>query len=298
MCTWYQKAIQTNLFCKIRRKTSVLETYSKSQKNTRTRTKLETNCSCSFVLPRKKNMSRTNDHFQILQIKTCALKVNIHCHGCKEKVKKILRKIEGVYSVDVDSELQKVDVFGDVDSETLINKLVKSGKHAEIWPSSDQNFNENQELLSFINGGNNQTQMQNLITSLNAPKSQRMLTPSYLEDQLAFERYLKQGMDMESTHGNVGWDDKGIVENNNSGFIEMDVSQIGGMSFNGGMQNFHDHGSSFPMMNAYQQIYPANNRNYQSFHGGMVHDNSMYINQPQIMNRAHPLFQHAHRPHY
>ncbi|XP_023761533.1 uncharacterized protein LOC111909972 [Lactuca sativa] len=248
-------------------------------------------------------MSRINDHFQILQIKTCELKVNIHCYGCKEKVKKILRKIEGVYSVDIDSDQQKVKVSGDVDSTTLINKLVKSGKHAELWPTSDENLNENQQLSSFINGGNNQNQMQNLIASLNAPKSQRMLTPpgyhrTGLEEQMAFERYLKHGMDMENNHRHIGWVDRGngsLMGENSSGFIDLEGSQLhGGFggSFNGGiMPTFHDHGSSLPMMN----------RNDQSVHSGMgnvmVHDN-MYMHQPQIMNHAYPVFHHAHRPHY
>ncbi|KAI3500189.1 hypothetical protein L1887_36006 [Cichorium endivia] len=224
-------------------------------------------------------MSRTNDHFQILQIKTCELKVNIHCHGCEEKVKKILRKIQGVYSVKVDSEQQKVKVSGDVDPTTLINKLVKSGKHAELWPYGEE------EISSFINGGNNQNQIQSLIDSLNGTKSQRMLTPGYptgLEDQLAFERYLKHGMEMEKH-------DRGVTRENGYGFIDLEGSQLLGGSFNGGLQTYHDH----QMMNMYPQ-----NRNLQSVNGGMgnvmVHDN-MYMHQPQQLNHhAHPVYHHAH----
>ncbi|KAI3785220.1 hypothetical protein L1987_44335 [Smallanthus sonchifolius] len=129
----------------------------------------------------------TDEYFQFLQIKKCALKVNIHCDGCKQKVKKILKKIEGVYSVDVDSEKQKVKVYGNVDSTTLINKLVKSGKYAEIWPTDDQ------EILNFINGGSgdDENQIQNLVRSLNVSKGQPLLTPGYprsLEDQMSFGR--------------------------------------------------------------------------------------------------------------
>lgn len=29
-------------------------------------------------------------------VQTCVLKVNIHCDGCKDKVKKILHKIDGI----------------------------------------------------------------------------------------------------------------------------------------------------------------------------------------------------------
>ncbi|XP_073158263.1 uncharacterized protein [Henckelia pumila] len=69
-----------------------------------------------------------------LKYKTWALRVSIHCEGCKKKVKKVLQNIEGVYKIDIDSIQQRVLVTGNVDSEALIKKLVKSGKPAEIWP--------------------------------------------------------------------------------------------------------------------------------------------------------------------
>ncbi|TKY52198.1 Heavy metal-associated isoprenylated plant protein 26 [Spatholobus suberectus] len=65
--------------------------------------------------------------------KNCILKVNIHCDGCEQKVKKILQKIEGVYSVNIDAERGKVMVSGHVDPAKLIKKLKRSGKHAELW---------------------------------------------------------------------------------------------------------------------------------------------------------------------
>lgn len=70
---------------------------------------------------------------EILKAKTWVLKVHIHCEGCKKKVKKVLQSVEGVYTTVVDSAQQKVTVTGNVDSETLIKKLLKSGKHAELW---------------------------------------------------------------------------------------------------------------------------------------------------------------------
>lgn len=65
---------------------------------------------------------------------TWVLKVSIHCEGCKRKVKKVLQSIDGVYTTTIDSKQQKVTVTGNVKAETLIKKLVKTGKHAEIWP--------------------------------------------------------------------------------------------------------------------------------------------------------------------
>ncbi|KAH6814949.1 Heavy metal transport/detoxification superfamily protein [Perilla frutescens var. frutescens] len=73
-----------------------------------------------------------DEDFKLLKIQNCVLRVNIHCDGCKQKVKKLLQRIEGVYQVNIDEEQQKVTVSGSVDSATLVKKLVRAGKHAEI----------------------------------------------------------------------------------------------------------------------------------------------------------------------
>ncbi|KAE8076971.1 hypothetical protein FH972_015585 [Carpinus fangiana] len=93
----------------------------------------------------------------------CVLKVNIHCDGCKHKVKKILQKIDGVFTTDIDAEQGKVTVTGNVDPAVLIKKLAKSGKHADLWgaPKANNN-NQNNMANQFKNmqidngkGGNN-----------------------------------------------------------------------------------------------------------------------------------------------
>ncbi|KAF5937267.1 hypothetical protein HYC85_024773 [Camellia sinensis] len=70
---------------------------------------------------------------------TWVLKVSIHCEGCKKKVKKALHNIDGVYTTDIDCQQHKVTVTGNVDAETLIKKLAKTGKHAELWPEIRKN---------------------------------------------------------------------------------------------------------------------------------------------------------------
>ncbi|XP_010460076.1 PREDICTED: probable basic-leucine zipper transcription factor F [Camelina sativa] len=81
-----------------------------------------------------------DEDFKLLKIQTFSLRVNIHCEGCNQKVKKLLQRIEGVCHVKVEAEHQKVTITGSVDSATLINKLVKAGKHAELWsPNPNQN---------------------------------------------------------------------------------------------------------------------------------------------------------------
>ncbi|KAK4283639.1 hypothetical protein QN277_000568 [Acacia crassicarpa] len=109
---------------------------------------------------------------EIEKIYKCHLKVNIHCDGCKHKVKKVLRKIDGVFIVDIDSEQGKVTVSGNVEPNILIKKLVKSGKHAELWDApkaSNNNNNENKLTNQMKNkqidngekdGGRNKKDMQ------------------------------------------------------------------------------------------------------------------------------------------
>ncbi|KAL0418827.1 UNVERIFIED_CONTAM: Heavy metal-associated isoprenylated plant protein 35 [Sesamum radiatum] len=79
-----------------------------------------------------------SDSSEPLKFMTWALRLSIHCKGCKKKVKKVLQSIEGVYKIDINSEQHKVVVTGNVDSETLIKKLVKSGKKAELWPGNSE----------------------------------------------------------------------------------------------------------------------------------------------------------------
>ncbi|KAL3719482.1 hypothetical protein ACJRO7_004446 [Eucalyptus globulus] len=73
-----------------------------------------------------------NELGQHQMIKTHLLKVHVNCLGCRRKVKKLLRKIDGVYSVHIDPEQELVTVSGTVDSDVLIEKLAGSGKHAEV----------------------------------------------------------------------------------------------------------------------------------------------------------------------
>ncbi|KAG6501985.1 heavy metal-associated isoprenylated plant protein 33-like [Zingiber officinale] len=89
-------------------------------------------------------MSKEED-IKFLKIQTCTLKVNIHCDGCKKKVKKLLQKIEGVYTTSIDAEQGKVTVSGNVDPATLIKKLAKAGKHAELLGGGNGNNKEGQK---------------------------------------------------------------------------------------------------------------------------------------------------------
>jgi hypothetical protein len=68
-------------------------------------------------------------------------------------VTSLLYLIAGVYSVAIDVDNQKVSVTGDVDSDTLIKKLTRGGKHAELWSQQKGSGNQGHK-------GNNQQKQQ------------------------------------------------------------------------------------------------------------------------------------------
>ncbi|XP_039015466.1 heavy metal-associated isoprenylated plant protein 32-like isoform X2 [Hibiscus syriacus] len=98
---------------------------------------------------------------EFMKIQTCVLKVNIHCDGCKHKVKKILQKTEGVFKTTIDSEQGKVTVLGNVNPDILIKKLAKSGKHAELWGSSKAPNNSNNNKGHLANQFKNMQMLEN-----------------------------------------------------------------------------------------------------------------------------------------
>uniref|UniRef100_A0A1D1ZK46 HMA domain-containing protein n=1 Tax=Anthurium amnicola TaxID=1678845 RepID=A0A1D1ZK46_9ARAE len=139
-----------------------------------------------------------DEDFKLLKIQTIVLKVNIHCDGCKLEVKKLLQKIEGVYTIHIDAEQQKVTVSGNVDSATLIRRLARSGKHAELWsqrPVGGQNKQHQQQQKhqhqqqqkhqhQQPGGGKNakDQQKQNLIKGLQAFKNQHKKAAAFGSD--------------------------------------------------------------------------------------------------------------------
>lgn len=136
-----------------------------------------------------------DEDFKLLKIQTCVLKVNIHCDGCKQKVKKLLQRIEGVYQVVIDAEQQKVTVSGSVDSATLIKKLVRAGKHAELWPqkpNQNQKQNNNNAAINNKNNSNNNNtnkgqNQKGILKGLDAFKNQQKIPDFTEEDDILDE---------------------------------------------------------------------------------------------------------------
>eukprot|EP00898_Chlorokybus_atmophyticus_P002339 jgi/Chlat1/3105/Chrsp21S03342 len=65
---------------------------------------------------------------------TVTLKVAMTCGGCVSAVQRVLGKMEGVESFDVNLQEQKVVVRGNVKPEDVVAKVAKTGKATSLWP--------------------------------------------------------------------------------------------------------------------------------------------------------------------
>ncbi|MCD7463160.1 hypothetical protein HAX54_050052 [Datura stramonium] len=63
---------------------------------------------------------------------TFALKLKIHCKICEKKLRNMLLKIQGVYSVKIDEKLGNLVISGTVDPATILTMLEKLGRKAEL----------------------------------------------------------------------------------------------------------------------------------------------------------------------
>ncbi|KAM7524261.1 hypothetical protein LguiA_014163 [Lonicera macranthoides] len=202
----------------------------------------------------------------------------------------------GVYTVNIDAEQQVVIVSGSVDSATLIKKLVKSGKYAELWsptPNKDQ------------------TQMESLIDGLKAPPTQPISNPArgrqVEEDQWAFQRYLNnQHLGIEALPGET---DQNFIFSNNTNMENSSMAWDDGMVLDGneygGVHKYH-HPSmlnlqghqynhpSYPMMmnmhNTMGNVTMMNDNNI-----CMPHQSQMMMNHVPIMFTPGSNYYYNHR---
>lgn len=93
----------------------------------------------------------------------------------------------GVYQVQIDAEQQKVTVSGSVDSATLIKKLVRAGKYAELW---SQKINQNQKQKNNnAKDDKNKGQKQALVKGLDAFKNQQKFPAFSSEEDEYYSEY-------------------------------------------------------------------------------------------------------------
>ncbi|MCH95557.1 copper transport protein ATOX1-like, partial [Trifolium medium] len=75
----------------------------------------------------------------LLYVLTVVLKVKMSCTGCSGAVNRVLEKMEGVESFDIDLKEQKVTVKGNVKPQEVFETVSKTGKKTEFWVEPVEN---------------------------------------------------------------------------------------------------------------------------------------------------------------
>ncbi|TXG49346.1 hypothetical protein EZV62_025221 [Acer yangbiense] len=85
----------------------------------------------------QKSMLLKRMHLQsstlIAMLETVVLKVGMSCQGCVGAVKRVLGKMEGVESYDINIDEQKVTVKGNVQPDAVLQTVSKTGKKTAFW---------------------------------------------------------------------------------------------------------------------------------------------------------------------
>ncbi|CAN4117110.1 unnamed protein product [Withania somnifera] len=88
------------------------------------------------------------------QASTVVLKIRLHCDGCAHKIKRIIKKIDGVEEVNVDLEKDLVTVKGTMDLKDLIPYLKdKLKRNVEVVPPKKDGGSEKKEKEAGGSGG-------------------------------------------------------------------------------------------------------------------------------------------------
>lgn len=64
---------------------------------------------------------------------TVVLRVAMSCQGCVGAVNRVLSKMEGVDSFDIELKEQKVTVKGNVNPDAVLQTVSKTGKKTTFW---------------------------------------------------------------------------------------------------------------------------------------------------------------------
>ncbi|WVZ86298.1 hypothetical protein U9M48_033103 [Paspalum notatum var. saurae] len=82
---------------------------------------------------------------------TIELKIYMHCDACERRVRRAISKVEGVETIEVDREENKVTVTGGFEPEKVVKKIKKkTGKKAEILtPEEDEEETGEEPYVAF-----------------------------------------------------------------------------------------------------------------------------------------------------
>ncbi|KAL9259770.1 Heavy metal-associated isoprenylated plant protein 32-like protein [Drosera capensis] len=157
---------------------------------------------------------------EFIKTQSCVLRVNIQCDcdGCRNKVKKLLLKVDGVYTVSIDSKQGKVTVTANVDPAVLIRKLEKSGKRAELWTRKNNQFNlsnkfKNTQLDSAaIKGGHKESNKSQKSVAKNNHQATNAHVQQILQQMRGAKEQKSVKFNMPTNHNGQTCDDDFDVE--------------------------------------------------------------------------------------
>ncbi|KAK2636891.1 hypothetical protein Ddye_031683 [Dipteronia dyeriana] len=78
------------------------------------------------------------------------LKVGLHCDECIKKILKAIKKIEDIETYNVDTQLNKVIVTGNVTTEEVIRVIQKIGKTASTWEETKLSVDHQSSIINTI----------------------------------------------------------------------------------------------------------------------------------------------------
>ncbi|XP_061966555.1 heavy metal-associated isoprenylated plant protein 45 [Populus nigra] len=67
-------------------------------------------------------------------LSTVELLVHMNCEGCEKRIRRAISKIDGVDSLEIEMDKQKVTVKGYVDQRKVLKVVRRTGRRAEFWP--------------------------------------------------------------------------------------------------------------------------------------------------------------------
>ncbi|XP_027937173.1 copper transport protein ATX1-like [Vigna unguiculata] len=88
---------------------------------------------------------------------TVVLKVGMSCQGCAGAVNRVLGKMEGVESFDIDMKEQKVTVKGNVQPDEVLQAVSKTGKKTAFWVDEAPPENKPSETAPVASSAENDT---------------------------------------------------------------------------------------------------------------------------------------------
>ncbi|ONK57406.1 uncharacterized protein A4U43_C09F190 [Asparagus officinalis] len=83
---------------------------------------------------------------------TVVLKVGMSCQGCVGAVKRVLTKMEGVETFDVNIDEQKVTVKGNVTPDAVLQTVSKTGKKTSFWEAEPETKEAPAARMQILNG--------------------------------------------------------------------------------------------------------------------------------------------------